>query len=318
MMKHRKLAAGELRLSELGLGCGTFGMNIGQAEADRLVHMALDQGINFFDTADVYGGLRSEAILGQALKGRRADAVVTTKFGMPTGLSERERGASRPYIRAAVDASLSRLRTEYIDLYQLHVPDPRTPIVETIGALEELVKEGKIRLFGAPALSLGDARSAERLFHAPGRSGFASMQLEYDVLSPGSRRDIAAWCLECGIGVIAARPLRGGLLAGKQRPCGFAPRPERAVLFNGLQYTQADPWTKVTGRIERRLGALAAWARARERTLLELAFGWLLSQDSTASVVAGASAPAQLVENVSALSWRLSVEEIEEVASLHA
>jgi aryl-alcohol dehydrogenase-like predicted oxidoreductase len=331
-MRYRRI--GSLRVSELGLGCNAFGLSLDVEGATAVVQAALDEGVTFFDTADSYGATRGEEILGLALKRRRDEAVVATKFGMP--IDEARPGGARPeYVRQAVDESLRRLRTERIDLYQLHVPDPEVPIEETLGALNELVAAGKIRELGCSNFSaeeLTEAATAE-----VGEEGrrLVSVQNEYSLARREAAQTVLQACRRLGLSFIPYYPLAGGLLTGKYRvdsmpPAGsrLAPGPRGARLAGGTPALESLRNARLP-RIPRRrdflndrnlelVEALIEFAEARGHTILELAFAWLLGHAEIPTVIAGVTRPEQVRRNAASVAWQLSAEERAEVDALLA
>jgi aryl-alcohol dehydrogenase-like predicted oxidoreductase len=298
---------GSLKVSVVGLGCNNFGMRIGRKETAAVVDAALDAGINFFDTADIYGGTKSETYLGAALGDRRDDIVLATKFG---GAYEgHEGGASAAYIRRAVEDSLTRLGTDHIDLYQQHVPDPKTPVAETIGALAELVAEGKVREFGCSNFSVDMLTGAE-VATPPGSPGYVSVQNQYNLLYREPEAGVLAHCERTGMAFLPYFPLASGLLSGKYR--AGEPPPEGTRL--------AAMGDRAAGQLsDERLATVAALddlAGRHGHTVLDLAFGWLLSRPAVASVIAGATRPEQIVANVAAGQWRPGEDVVAEVDAL--
>ncbi len=286
---------GSLAVSVVGLGCNNFGMRVGRKETAAVVGAALDAGITFFDTADIYGGTKSETYLGAALGSRRDDIVLATKFGVP--YEGHEGGASAAYVRAAVEDSLARLGTDRIDLYQLHAPDPKTPIAETIGALAELVAEGKIREFGCSNFSaamLAEAGAAT----PPGGPGFVSVQNQYNVLYREPEDGVLEECARSGLAFLPYFPLASGLLTGKYRAGEAPPEGTRLAAMGERAASQ------LTDERLARVAALDELARRHGRGVLDLAFGWLLSRPAVASVISGATRPEQVAANVAAGQWR--------------
>jgi aryl-alcohol dehydrogenase-like predicted oxidoreductase len=298
-----KRRIGSLEVSVVGLGCNNFGRRIDEPASARVVHAALDAGINFFDTADTYGGTRSEEFLGRALAGRRERAIVATKFGMT--LDATRHGAKPDYVRRAVEDSLRRLGTDYIDLYQLHRPDPETPIADTLGALDQLVRAGKLREIGCSNFSAAQLREAQRAV-APGAACFASVQNEYSLLHREPEREMLPECARGGVAFLPYFPLANGLLSGRFRRGEVAPEGSRFVAgaWGHKSWTDAN-----LARVE----ALGHCAAARGRSLLELAFSWLLVHPAVASVIAGASLPEQVRANAAAAGWKLGSEELAEI-----
>ena len=294
-MEHRKI--GFLSVTTAGLGCNNFGWRIDAQATQAVVDAALDAGINFFDTADVYGAGQSEEYLGRALGKRRADVIVATKFGLKMG--EGLEGAKPGYIRSACDASLRRLGTDYIDLYQLHKPDPNTPIYDTLDTLEELKHQGKVREIGCSNFTLDLLRQAE------GR--FASVQNEYSLIHREPEAEILPECEREGIAFLPYFPLANGLLTGKYRH-GQKPQGSRASdgfgpkVFTHENLALAD--------------ALADYAESRGHSLLELAFAYLLAHKPVSSVIAGAKTPEQVRSNAKAAAWSLAKEELQQTRQI--
>ncbi len=292
-METRKI--GSLEVSVVGLGCNNFGMRIGHKETQAVVDAALDAGINFFDTADIYGGTKSETYLGAALGARRDDIVLATKFGAP--YEEHEGGASPAYIRTAVEDSLSRLGTDRIDLYQQHVPDQKTPIAETVGVLGELVDEGKIREFGCSNFTAAMLTEAAAATPA-GRPGFVSVQNQYNILYREPEDGVLEFCERTGSAFLPYFPLASGHLSGKYRAGEPPPEGTRLGAMGDRAASQLT---------DERLAAVAALDELASReghNVLDLAFGWLLARPAVASVIAGATKPEQIAANVAAGSWR--------------
>jgi len=295
---------GSLTVGVIGLGCNNFGMRIGRKETASVVGAALDAGITLFDTADIYGGTKSESYLGAALGTRRDEIVLATKFGVP--YEGHEGGAGAAYIRTAVEDSLTRLGTDRIDLYQLHAPDQKTPIAETEGALAELVTEGKIREFGCSnfdAAMLSDAGAAV----VGGAPGFVSVQNQYNILHREPEDAVLPACERTGMAFLPFFPLASGLLSGKYR-AGEAP-PEGTRLA-GMGAAASSQLSDV--RLAQ-VAALDALAQSEGHTVLELSIAWLLSRPSVASVIAGATKPEQVAANVAAGGWTPSSETLAQV-----
>jgi aryl-alcohol dehydrogenase-like predicted oxidoreductase len=286
---------GSLQVSVVGLGCNNFGMRIGRKETAAVVDAALSAGINFFDTADIYGGTKSETYLGAALGARRDDIVLATKFGAP--YEGHDGGASAAYIRTAVEDSLTRLGTDRIDLYQQHVPDQKTPIAETIGALVELVAEGKIREFGCSNFTVDMLTEAAAATPA-GSPGFVSVQNQYNILYREPEDGVLEYCNRTGTAFLPFFPLASGLLSGKYRAGEPPPEGTRLATMGERAASQLS---------DERLAAVAALDELAEREghgVLDLAFGWLLARPAVASVIAGATKPEQITANVAAGAWR--------------
>lgn len=314
-MEYRHLGSSGLEVSVVGLGTNNFGRRldagIDAEAAEAVVSECLAQGINFFDTADVYGGRGpSEEYLGRALKGRRHQAVIATKFAAPMGDGPMRGGASRRYMIDAVEASLRRLETDYIDLYQIHRPDPNTPVEETIRALDDLVRSGKVRYTGLsnyPGWRIADSQWAARSARV---TPFISIQSEYNMLNRGLEAEVVPAARRFGLGLLPFYPLASGLLTGKYRRGATA---EGGRLSRGSDAISGYALTDANfDRVER----LEAFAQARGHTILELAFSWLASLDYVGSIIAGATRPEQVTANAAAASWRLSADELAEVDRL--
>jgi aryl-alcohol dehydrogenase-like predicted oxidoreductase len=303
-----KRSIGSLSVSVVGLGCNNFGLKLDADASARVVHAALDAGINLFDTADVYGQTRSEEFLGRALGGKRDAVVLATKFGMP--LDEQRRGARPEYVKQAIEASLKRLGTDRIDLYHLHKPDPTVPIADTLGALDELVKAGKVREIGSSNFSVEQIEAAERA-RPEGSARFVSVQNEYSLLHRDPERGVLAACAKFGIGLMPYFPLASGMLTGKYVPGEDAPKGSR------LSFTQLSLAARfLTPRNLELAVALRGFAEARGHSLLELAFSWLLARPTVNSVIAGATSVEQVAANTSSAGWKLTAAELAEIDQL--
>ncbi len=291
---------GSLEVSVVGLGCNNFGRRIDDSRARQVVDTALEAGITFFDTADSYGGTRSEEILGRALGARRGEVAVATKFGLR--IDEARPGGGRPdYVRRACEDSLRRLGTDHIDLYQLHTPDPSTPLAETLGAMGELVGEGKVRELGCSNFSVELLHEAEGVGEVVGHR-FVSVQNEYSLVHREPERGVLEECRRSRMAFLPYFPLASGLLTGKYRP--GAPPPVGTRLA-GNPERAAQLLTDESLSIVKALTDLAA---DRGHTVLDLAVAWLLSRPAVASVIAGATRPEQVRDNVRAAGWPLDDE----------
>ena len=292
-----------LPVSVVGLGCNNFGGRIDAEKTAAVVHAALDAGVTLFDTADIYGQGLSEQYLGQALGPRRHEVVLATKFGMDMqGANGPDWGArgSRRYIRRAVESSLRRLGTDWIDLYQLHAPDPRTPIAETLGALTELVREGKVRYLGCSNFAGWQVADADWTARANGLERFISAQNYYNLLHRSVEAELAPACEQFGLGILPYFPLASGLLSGKYRRGEAAPEGTRlAGRPDALSNDRFDA-----------VEALETFAEERGLSLLDVAIGGLLAQKAVASVIAGATKPEQVRANVEAGRYRPSAEDL--------
>jgi aryl-alcohol dehydrogenase-like predicted oxidoreductase len=293
---------GSLSVTVAGLGCNNFGIRLDAAQTREVVHAALEFGINFFDTADIYGGTKSEEFLGRALGERRSSVVLATKFGLP--IDAQRKGASPAYIRRAVEDSLRRLGTDYIDLYQLHRPDESVPLADTLGALDDLVRAGKVREIGCSNFSAQHLREAEAA-RRTGGARFVSVQNEYSLLVRTPEQTVLPETNRLGMAFLPYFPLASGVLSGKYLhgqswPSGTrlsspeAPLATRFLNDENLSVAQA----------------LADFAQERGHSLLELAHAWLLAQRGVASVIAGATSAEQVQANVAAVTWQLTADDL--------
>jgi aryl-alcohol dehydrogenase-like predicted oxidoreductase len=305
-MTYRQLGDSGLTVSTVGIGCNNFGRRVDQDGTNAVVRQAIDSGITLFDTADIYGQGASEEMLGLALGSERENVVVATKFGMDMqGANGPDWGVrgSRRYIRKAVEASLRRLGTDWIDLYQLHRPDPRTPIDETLAALDELVREGKVRYLGSSNFTGWQVVDADWTARAAGSARFVSAQNEYSLLERDVEEELVPACEHVGVGLLPFFPLASGLLTGKYRRGEAAPDGTRLA---GLpDRLAAADWDTIE-RIE-------AYAAQRDLRPIDVAIGGLAAQPAVASVIAGATRPEQVVDNVRAGPWQPSAEDLAEL-----
>ena len=307
-MEIRNLGRSGLRVSAIGLGCNNFGGRIDQAATQAVIHKAFDLGITLFDTADVYGERGgSETAMGLVLGDRRKDIVLASKFCMPMSDADVDRGGSRRHIMRAVEASLRRLKTDWIDLYQLHRPDPLTPIEETLRALDDLVRHGKVRYIGCSNLKSWQMVEAQWTSRTLGLNAFVSCQDEFSLVMRGAEKELMPAAREYGLGLLPYFPLASGLLTGKYRR--NAPMPENARLTKTQRladiYLNDKNWAISEKLID--------FAEAHGHSALELAFSWLLCKPPVASVIAGATKPEQLEQNVKAGGWVLSEAEMAEI-----
>jgi aryl-alcohol dehydrogenase-like predicted oxidoreductase len=316
-LEQRNLGSSGLIVSAVGLGCNNFGGRSDFAATRVVVHRALDLGITLFDTSDTYGESgASEEYLGRALAGRRHEIIVASKFARPMDRpmdrGGRLQGASRRYIMSAVEASLKRLNTDYIDLYQQHIADPQTPIEETLRALDDLVRQGKVRYIGCSTLSAWQVVEAQWTSIHHGLERYVSCQERYSLIERELDDQLMPVIQSYGLGLIPFAPLANGLLTGKYRR--DAPLPAGARLTTTPR-TAERYLTEANWAVVERLTGFCA---ARGHTLLELAFSWLLHRPGVASVIAGATDPQQVEANVSAAGWALSREDMDEIDRLTA
>jgi len=307
-MEERNLGPSGLRVSKVGLGCNNFGGRLDLEASRKVIHKALDSGITLFDTADMYGNRGgSETIIGEVLGARRKDIVLATKFGWEMDDAGRMKGASRRYILSAVEASLKRLKTDWIDLYQYHKVDPLTPIDETLATLDDLVRQGKVRYIGCSNMPAWQVAKAQEISRARGLESFVSCQDEYSLVVRNLvEPQLAAATDHYGLGLLPFFPLASGLLTGKyaRNKMPADGRLSQAQRWAD-KYLSEGNWTKVE--------KLEAFAKARGHTLLELAFSWLACKAPVTSVIAGATSPAQVEANVKAAGWQLTADEMAEV-----
>jgi aryl-alcohol dehydrogenase-like predicted oxidoreductase len=306
-MEYRQLGNSGVRVSIIGLGTNRFGSKeVGQTDVDEIIDQALDLGINFFDTANVYTEGRSEETLGQALKGGIDKVVLASKFSFPRKTAPNSWGASRYHMMQALDASLRRLRTDHIDLYYTHRWDASTPIEETLRALDDAIRLGKVRYIGASAYTSWQLAHANVLAELKGWSSFVVIQSEYNLLRRDVEREVLPYCRAHQVGFIPYYPLAGGFLTGKYEQGKPAPPGSRGATARNVQefMTEAN---------YNRVSRLANWGKARGRGVNELAQAWLLAQPPVCSVISGATKAEQVISNVKASDWQLTAEELKEV-----
>jgi aryl-alcohol dehydrogenase-like predicted oxidoreductase len=304
-MELRRLGTSGLKVSAIGLGCNNFGMRIDQAQTQVVVDAALDNGINFFDTADIYGGSQSEVFLGAALKGKRDKAIIGTKFAMGENA-----GGSRRYVVGAVEASLKRLGTDRIDLYQMHRPDPETPIDETLRALDDLVRDGKVLYLGNSNFTGWQIADADWISRSGHMERFVSAQNNFSLLERNADREILPACEKFGLGFLPFFPLASGLLTGKYA------RGEEAAEGTRLAAWGARGAAALSDKNFDKLEKLDAWAGEHGHSLLELAFAWILGHAAVSSVIAGATKVEQIEANAKGADWKLTPDEVAEVTKL--
>ena len=307
-MELRNLGNSGLRVSQVGLGCNNFGLRLDVEATRRVVHRALDKGVTLFDTADSYGNRGgSESQLGEVLGARRQDIVLASKFGWEMDDAGVKRGGARSYVMKSVEDSLRRLRTDYLDLYQLHKPDPLTPIEETLRALDDLVRQGKVRYVGCSNFAAWQVADAAWTSRHLGIGAFVSVQNEYSLLARESETELVPAMQKFGLGFLPYYPLAGGLLSGKYKRS--APLPEGARLTETKR--SADRF--LTERNWSAVEKLQAFADERGHSLLDVAIGWLASRPIVASVIAGATTPEQVDANVAAAATRFDAAALETI-----
>jgi aryl-alcohol dehydrogenase-like predicted oxidoreductase len=303
-MTLRNLGTSGLRVSLIGLGCNNFGQRLDLEGSTKVIHRALDAGITLFDTADAYGARGgSEVVLGQVLGDRRKDIVLATKFGLPMDDAEKK-GASRRYIMVAAEASLTRMKTDWIDLYQVHRHDPLTPIEETLRALDDLVRAGKVRYVGCSNFTAAQMIEAQLTARHLGLNAFVSAQDEYSLLRRGLESENLPMMERYGLGLLPYFPLASGLLTGKHKRGAAAPGTRLAT--DAFARFMEDKNFDIVEKLD-------AFVKARGKTMTELAFSWLAARPTVGSVIAGATKPEQIDANVKAAGWALSAEDLAEV-----
>jgi len=304
-MEQRHLGGSGLKVSEVGLGCNNFGV-LDIESSRKVVHRALDIGVTLFDTADVYGNRGgSETQLGEILGPQRKDIVLATKFGM--AMDDTGGGASRRYIVAACEASLKRLKTDFIDLYQVHRPDAATPIEETLSTLDDLVRQGKVRYTGCSNFAAWQVVDAQGTAKDRRLNAFVSSQDEYSLLVRDIERELIPALEAKGLGLLPYFPLASGLLTGKYSRGSASPAGTRLALMKRLsdRFMTEKNWGVVDG--------LAAFCKDKGHSMLELAFSWLLAKPVVSSVIAGATKPEQIEANAKACGWKLSADDLAEI-----
>jgi aryl-alcohol dehydrogenase-like predicted oxidoreductase len=304
-MEFRRLGESGLEVSVVGVGCNQFGRRVDGPGVARIVHAALDAGVTLFDTADVYAAGESERLLGAALRGNRDSVIIATKVGSPMGEGPYASGASRRHIRSAVEQSLRRLNTDWIDLYQIHLPDDDTPIEETLSVLDDLVREGKVRYIGCSNFTGWQIADADWTSYIHHLSRFISAQNEYSLLNRKAEEEVAPACEHFGLGLIPYFPLMRGLLTGRYRRGEEPPEGGRLSGEAGEPFLTDENFDIVEG--------LSAYARHKGTDLLGVAIGGLLGQPSVVSVIAGASQPEQVLANVQAAEWVPTPEDLVEL-----
>jgi aryl-alcohol dehydrogenase-like predicted oxidoreductase len=311
-MRERQLSATDLRVSPLGLGCNNFGGRLDAAAARNVVHAALDAGITVFDTADIYGNRGgSESVLGEALGARRKDIVLISKFGVAMDDEGKLKGGSARYVASAIEASLKRLQTDWVDLYYYHRPDPATPIEETLRALDALIAQGKVRYIGCSNMSAVQIAEAQRISQANDLHRFEVCQDQYNLLSRQIEAEIVPAITAHHLALIPYFPLASGMLSGKYQAGEPVPAGSR---MSHPRYSDRF----LNEENFRIVESLRAFCAERGRSLFELAFGWLLSKPVVGCAIAGASTPEQIRQNAAAIEWQLDAAEMAEVDRLTA
>ena len=312
VLEYRHLGQSGLEVSEIGLGANSFGEpgRRDRPESEAIVHAAIDQGINFIDTSNVYAQGLSEEYIGHALKGRRDEMLIGTKFGSMRRQGPNNFGGSRIFVMRSVEDSLKRLQTDYIDVYMIHRPDTRMPIEETLRALDDLVRAGKVRYTAGCNYEAWRLVNAEWTNRKNGYVSLTSSQFAYSMMTRAAEAEMIPACRELGLSVVPYLPLAAGMLSGKVNTSGVAPEGTRLA----LQEAMGERW--ITPRNLDLVDRLSLWAEERDKTVLELAFAWLLAEPVVATVIAGASSPEQISQNVNAGEWKLTSSEYAEVTAI--
>ncbi|HEX2185364.1 MAG TPA: aldo/keto reductase, partial [Chloroflexota bacterium] len=305
-MEYRRLGKSGLKVSAIGLGGNTFGNGADEAQTGRIINRALDLGINFIDTADVYSRGISEEYVGKAVAGRRQEALIATKVQGRMGDLPNDEGLSRKHIMEGIEASLRRLDTDYVDLYQVHRFDSSTPIEETLSTLDDLVRQGKVRYIGCSNFAAWQICESLWVAERKNVTPFVSVQPRYNIFDRAIERELVPFCRQHGIGIIPYSPLAGGVLTGKYHP-GEEPPADTRAGRNARMRQQLNEAT--LGRVDR----LVAWAKGRGHSGGELALAWLLAHPEVSTVIAGATRPEQVEENARASEWRLTEADLQEI-----
>lgn len=309
-MEYRQLGNSGVSVSTIGLGTNRFGSDaVPQAQVNEIIAAALDAGINFIDTADMYTNGESERTLGEALKGRWDQVVLATKVFFPTGEGPNDKGASRYHIMNAVEASLSRVKSDHIDLYYIHRWDESTPIQETLRALDDLIRQGKVRYLGASNFASWQLARANLLADVKGWNRFVALQSHYHLLERGVETEVLPFCTADGVGFVPYFPLAGGFLTGKYRRGQSAPSGSRGEFSQYVQDYMTDKNFAVVEKLEQ-------WTAERGRALYEFAEAWLLAQPAVCSVISGATKVEHVISNAKAADWNLNAEELAEIENI--
>jgi aryl-alcohol dehydrogenase-like predicted oxidoreductase len=309
-MEYRQLGSTGLQVSAVGLGTNNFGFRMDEENSLKVAHHALEEGINFIDTADSYGRGLSEERIGLAFKDTRKDVIIATKVANPVGDGPNKRGNSRHHIMNQVEASLRFLQTDYIDLYQIHRVDPNTPIEETLRALDDLVHQGKVRYIGCSNFAAWQACEAIQTSKALNLAPFATVQPEYNMLNRSVEQELVPFCKEYGVGILPFYPLASGFLTGKYRQGEAVPEGTRLA---GNERAQGNTLTEKNFAM---LSKLESFSEERGHPMVELAIAWLLANSAVSSVIAGATKIEQVTANAKAADWHLTTEDMEEIEKI--
>lgn len=297
-MEYRRLGNSGLKVSALGLGTNAFGKRADAQTSESIIHSAIDAGITFIDTANIYAGTESENIIGNALNGRRHEVVLTTKAGLPRGTGAYERGSSRRHLMAELEGSLTRLKTDYLDLYQIHTFDPETPLDETLRTLDDMVRSGKVRYIGASNYYAWELMKAAGISDKLGLNRYISMQTSYSLADRTPERELIPMCLDQGIGIIPYFPLAGGILTGKYASAQDAPEGSRADTDPGFKRFLGDRTIELSRQVSELAGELGCATSA-------LSLAWLMAQPAVSTVIVGATRTEQLQGNLASIELKL-------------
>lgn len=303
-MEYRKLGNSGLEVSAIGLGTNNFGRRVDAAGTARVLDQALDDGVTFIDTANIYSGGQSEDYIGKAIEGKRDQYILATKAAMKAGDGPNEVGASRHHLFIEIEKSLKRLKTDYLDLYQIHRADPTTPIEETLHALEQLVSQGKVRYVGCSNYAAWELCEAIWTSRTKNLVSFSTVQPRYSMLDREIEKELVSFCKTYGIGILPYFPLANGFLTGKYRRGEAAPAGTRLAESDRGMFTDAN--FDILEGLER-------FAKDRDHTVLDLAFAWLLANPAVTSVIAGVTKPEQVTANAKTVGWQLSNDEMDEI-----
>ncbi|MEI7025410.1 aldo/keto reductase [Paenibacillus sp. y28] len=303
-MQYRQLGGSGLRVSLLGLGTNAFGKRADEAASAQILHYALDQGVNFIDTANIYAGSESERIIGRALEGRRHEAVLATKAGLPMGQGPNDRGSSRYHLERELESSLRRLKTDYVDLYQIHTFDPYTPLEETLRTLDDMVRSGKVRYIGASNYAAWELMKALGTSQELGLNRYVSTQVSYSLADRTPERELVPLCLDQGVGIIPYFPLAGGILTGKYAAVESAPQGSRVQTDPSFGAFLNEERVRLGGQVQELAQSLALTAGS-------LSLSWLMHQPAVSTVIVGATRADQLKENLSSVSVQLGADSLQ-------
>ncbi|MWC29485.1 aldo/keto reductase [Paenibacillus sp. MMS18-CY102] len=310
-MNNRYLGGSGLKVSALGLGTNAFGKRADAAASEAIIHLALDRGINFIDTANIYAGTESERIIGQALRGRRPEAILATKAGLPCGPGTHDRGSSRHHLMRELESSLKRLQTDYVDLYQIHTFDPNTPLEETLRALDDMVRAGKVRYIGASNYAAWELMKALGISERLGLNRFVATQASYSLADRTPETELVPLCLDQGVGIIPYFPLAGGILTGKYTSKSGAAAPAGSRVDTDPSFARFLSEQRIAFGEQ-----VAALAEEAGCTPAVLSLSWLMQRPAVATVIVGATSAEQLEANLASVELRLSESMLQQLDEL--